>query len=60
MSILYNNLINNSNQHIHSFIIMKNTRCMRQLSDTIFEETNDFVNEKQVYDGNLVYTQTII
>ena len=55
MSILYNNLINNSNQHIHSFIIMKNTRCMRQLSDTIFEETNDFVNEKQVYDGNLVY-----
>jgi len=34
---------------------MKNTKCMRQLSDTIFEETNDFVNEKQVYDGNLVY-----
>jgi len=55
MSILYNDLINNSDQNVNSFIIMKNTKCMRQVNDTIFEETNDFVNEKQVYDGNLVY-----
>jgi len=35
MCILYNDLINNSNQNVNSFIIMKNTKCMRQLSDTI-------------------------
>jgi hypothetical protein len=34
---------------------MKKTQCLRQISDTLFEETSDFVNELEVYEGELVY-----
>lgn len=53
MNILFNEILNNSNNGINSFIILKKTQCVRQINDTIFEKTNDFVDEYQVYDGEL-------
>ena len=44
----------NQNQNINTFIIMKQTRCLQQKSDTIFEETNDVVNELEIYEGEIV------
>ena len=42
------------NKNIDTFIVIEKTRCVRQISDTIFEETNVFVNELEVYEGELV------
>lgn len=54
MNNLFSNLINNSNKNINSFIILKKTQCVRQISDTIFDNTRDFVDKDQVYDAELL------
>lgn len=48
------NLMENSNENINSFTILQKTECMRQISDKIFESTNDFVYENEIYDGELL------
>jgi len=62
MSISYNPL-GRINTNIETFIIMKKTQCVRQISDTVFmpfqiEETRkgdfDYVKEFEIYEGELV------
>jgi hypothetical protein len=49
-----NCLIENSNKNIMSYVILQKTKCMRQISDKVFEATNDFVFEYEVYDAELL------
>jgi hypothetical protein len=54
MSFSYDDLINKSNPNIYTFIVMKKTQCVRQISDTLFEKTKDFVIEQEVYEGEVI------
>lgn len=54
MNVTITNLIENSNENLKSYIILQKTECMRQINDKIFESTNDFVYENEIYDGELL------
>jgi hypothetical protein len=49
-----------ANKNIGTFIIIEKTRCVRQMSDTIFEETCDFVDKLELYEGELVFKRNNI
>lgn len=54
MNVTIQNLIENSNENIKSYIILQKTECMRQISDKIFASTNVFVYKNEIYDGELL------
>ena len=43
-----------SNKNICSFEILLKTKCMRRISNTIFEYTNDFVKNGETYDMQII------
>jgi hypothetical protein len=47
-------LIQQSNFHIHSFEILIDTPFLKQCSDTEFKETNYIAKKEDVYDGIIV------
>ena len=50
-----NDLFQDSNSNIISFVVLEKTYCCRQISDTIFQETNDYIEAHETYDGEIVY-----
>lgn len=48
-------LIDNSNQGIQSFRLVKDTFCFRQINDFLFEKIDTILKKGYVYDGELVY-----
>jgi hypothetical protein len=54
MSVSFENLLVNSKANIDSFVILEKTKCMKQISDIVFECTDDFVDKNEVYDGEII------
>ena len=52
--ISLNNYLEYSNKNICSFEILEDTKCMRRISDTIFEYTTDFVKNGETYDMQII------
>jgi hypothetical protein len=52
-------LLSNSNFNIKSFIILKDTKCCKQLNDFTFEETNDLVYQNNIFDAELIFRDNI-
>ena len=43
-----------SNKNICSFEILEDTKCMKRISDTLFEYTTDFVKNGETYDMQII------
>lgn len=54
MTMTLEDLIQQSNLHIHSFKILIDTPFLKQYSDTEFKETNYIAKKEDVYDGIIV------
>lgn len=49
-----NNYLEYSNKNICSFEILEDTKCMKRISNTVFEYTNDFVKNGETYDMQII------
>jgi len=53
-------LLSKSDLNIHSFRIIRHTKCKRQINDQLFEYTNDQVKKGEVYDGKIIRKEDTI
>jgi len=37
--------------------MLENANCMKRISDSIFEYTNDFVEKGEIYDAEVIYDE---